>query len=113
VKKLFNVYRVLAYLVGTLLLLGTLDLVAKYLFTDGSAIQRAGDRFDLIWIGHGWVYMVYVVVAFMLSRHAGWTLRFLGVLLIAGLVPGLIFWIERLVDERVRPWIAEEANATA
>ena len=27
-----------------------------------------------MWVAHGWVFMVYVVVAFLLSRKAGWTI---------------------------------------
>ncbi len=29
-----------------------------------------------MWVAHGWVFMVYVVVAFLLSRAGGWTLGF-------------------------------------
>jgi integral membrane protein len=121
VKKLFNTYRILAFTVGVLLLLGTASVLLTgelfnqtlYSVSHDSVAHKIGHPLGLVWILHGWIYIGYVVVAFLLSRHAGWTLRFLGVLLIAGLVPGLIFWIERLVDERVRPWIAEEAEEAA
>jgi integral membrane protein len=112
VKKLFNLYRPLAYIVGVLLLLGTIFLIGKYALSDGSSLQHFCSTWDrIVFTGHGFIYIVYVIVAFVLSRQAGWTLRFLAVLLIAGLVPGLIFWVERLVEERVRPWIAEEEAA--
>ena len=51
---------------------------------------------------HGWVYIVYVVVAFLLSRRAGWSIGFLVVMLLAGLVPLLIFWVEHRVATRLR-----------
>ena len=47
---------------------------------------------------HGWIYIVYVIVAFMLSQRAGWKLSFLVLLLLAGLVPVLIFFVERKVE---------------
>ena len=48
--------------------------------------------------------MVYVVVAFALSRRAGWTIGFTMLMLVAGLVPLLIFWVERVVGpEGARP----------
>ena len=117
-KKLFNIYRSLAYVVGALLLLGTTSVLltgqlfnwTMYDVSHGSTAYKIGHPLGLVWVAHGWIYIGYVIVAFLLSRHAGWTLRFLSVLLIAGLVPGLIFWVERLVEERVRPWIAEEAE---
>lgn len=120
-KKLFNLYRPLAYTVGVLLILGTISVFltgqlfswTMYDVSHASAAYRIGHPLGLVWVLHGWIYIVYVVVAFLLSRHAGWTLRFLAVLLIAGLVPGLIFWVERLAEERVRPWIAEEAALQA
>ena len=51
-----------------------------------------------MWAVHGWVFMIYVVVAFLLARRAGWGLPFTGLVLVAGLVPLLIFWVERRVD---------------
>lgn len=100
--KLFNVYRVLALVVGVLLVVGTLGSVLKYLLEDGSGLQQLGDDLTPIWLVHGWIYMVYVVVAFLLAQKARWPLTQLGLMLIAGLVPGLIFWVERRVVERLR-----------
>ena len=51
---------------------------------------------------NGWVYIGYVVVAFLISRRAGWPLTFLLLMLVAGLVPLLIFWVERTVAARLR-----------
>jgi integral membrane protein len=46
--------------------------------------------------------MAYVVVAFLLSRRARWSIQFTVLALIAGLVPLLIFWVEHKVNQRVR-----------
>ena len=46
--------------------------------------------------------MVYVVVAFLLSRRAGWSLEFLVVMLLAGLIPVLIFFVEHKVATLLR-----------
>ena len=56
---------------------------------------------------HGWLYIVYVVVAFLLSQQAGWSLQFLLLMLLAGLVPFLIFWVEHRVVVRMRAEHAE------
>ena len=51
---------------------------------------------------HGWIFMVYVVVAFLLARRARWSLGFTVLMLVAGLVPLLIFWVEHRVTQKVR-----------
>jgi integral membrane protein len=102
VKTLFNVYRVLALVVGVLLVVGTVGSIFKYLLEDGSSLQQLGDDLTPIWLIHGWIYMVYVAVAFVLTQKARWTLPQFLLMLVAGLVPGLIFWVERRVAERLR-----------
>jgi len=102
VTKLFNVYRVLALVVGVLLVVGTLGSLAKYLLEDGTTLQRLGDDLTPIWLIHGWIYIVYVVVAFLLSQKARWSIPQLLLMLVAGLIPGLIFWVEHRVAVRLR-----------
>lgn len=101
-KKLFGAYRILAYVVGVLLIVGVLGSLADYLLPDGSALQRLGESLKPVWLGHGWIYMVYLVVAFLLTQKAKWTIPQFLVLLVAGLVPGLIFWVERRAAARLR-----------
>jgi integral membrane protein len=103
VKNLFNTYRVLAFIVGVLLAFCALvAMPLKYLTTDGSSLNTFGDNASILWVAHGWVFMVYVVVAFLLSRRAGWTIAFTLVALVAGLVPLLIFWVEHRVTQKMR-----------
>lgn len=101
--KLFPVYKVLAYVVGVLLLALTVGMICKYLFPEGGSIESFGETFTpIVAVGHGYIYMAYVVAAFFLSMRAGWTYTFLGLMLLAGLVPGLIFFVERRVEAKVR-----------
>jgi integral membrane protein len=101
--SLFNVYRSLAIVVGVLLAFCSfVALPLKYLLTDGTSLQRFGDDISFLWVVHGWIFMIYVVVTFLLSRRAGWTTAFTVIALAAGLVPLLIFWVERRVAQRVR-----------
>jgi integral membrane protein len=74
----------------------------KYLAAEGSGAQRFGDSASIMWVAHGWVFMVYVVVAFLLARRAKWSIGFTVLMLVAGLVPLLIFWVEHRVSEKVR-----------
>ena len=100
--KLFTAYRALALIVGVLLAFCSVMAIFKYLLTNGSALQRFGEDMSFMWAFHGWFFIVYVVVAFLLSRRAGWSIQFTLVALVAGLVPLLIFWVERRVTERFR-----------
>lgn len=113
--KLFNLYRVLALVVGVLLAVCALVAAPlKYLATDGSSLQELGESISILWLVHGWIFMVYVVVAFLLARRARWSVGFTLVMLIAGLVPLLIFWVERQVTRKVRaenPELVESSSA--
>jgi integral membrane protein len=103
VRNLFTAYRVLAIVVGVLLVFGTFVAIPlRYLTTDGSDLQSLGETLSLVWVLHGWVYIVYVVVAFLLARRARWTIQFTLLMLVAGLVPILIFWVEHRVVLRTR-----------
>ena len=109
-KPLATVYRVLAYVVGTLLAICTLTSILKYGAPDGSGPQQLGEDLAFMWAFHGFIYIIYVVVAFFLSRRAYWTLQFTLLVLVAGLVPLLIFFVERVVSRKVREEYADELD---
>ena len=110
--KLFNAYRVLALIVGVLL--AFCSLVAfplRHFAAQGGTLQQFGEHASIMWALHGWAFMIYVVVAFLLSRKAGWSVGFTLVALVAGLVPLLIFWVEHRVTQRMRAEHPELATA--
>jgi integral membrane protein len=114
VKNLFNTYRVLAMIVGVLLAFCALvAMPLKYLATEDSSLQRFGESASILWVVHGWVFMIYVVVAFLLARRARWTVPFTVLMLVAGLIPLLIFWVEHRVTQRVRVENPELVGPTA
>ena len=101
--KLFNTYRVLALVVGVLLAFCALVAAPlKYLATEGSSLQQFGESASIMWLFHGWLFMVYVVVAFLLARRARWSMAFTLLMLIAGLIPLLIFWVEHRVVQKLK-----------
>lgn len=51
---------------------------------------------------HGVLYMVFLVVAAMLARRAGWSILFTLTTLIAGTVPIVSFWAEHRATRAVR-----------
>lgn len=97
-------YRVMATVVGVLLIVLILvGVPLKYLAADGSSPQQAGEWITTyLGIAHGWLYMIFLVTAFWLSRRARWELPFTVVTLICGTVPILSFWAEHRATRRVR-----------
>ena len=101
--KLFPTYRALAFVVGVLLAFCALvAFPAKYFATEGSGLQEFGESASIMWVLHGWVFMIYFVVAVLLARRFRWSPGFTILTLVAGLIPLLIFWVERRVTARVR-----------
>ena len=102
-KGLLTTYRVLAFVVGILLAFGSLVVLPmKYLLTEGSTLQQFGEDASIVWLLHGWIFAVYVIVTFFLARKAGWSISFTLLALVAGLIPLLIFWVEHRVVQKLR-----------
>ena len=102
-NRLVTAYRVLAFVVGILLAFGSLVVLPlEYLLTDGSTLQQFGEDASIVWLFHGWIFAVYVVVTFFLARKAGWSIAFTILALAAGLVPLLIFWVEHQVMQKLK-----------
>jgi integral membrane protein len=104
VRNLFPVYRILAFVVGVLLtLMVFVGMPMKYFLTEGTNAQVFGDHLTaIVAVAHGWIYIVYVIVAFFLARRQAWSAGFTLLMLAAGLIPIVIFWVEHQVATRVR-----------
>ena len=113
-------YRVMANIVGVLLIvlvLVGLPLHYGYLVLPealpegGRAWQWGADISRYLGVAHGWLYMIFLVTAFWLSRKARWDLGFTIVTLLCGTVPILSFWAEHRATTLVRAQLAEEPAA--
>ena len=75
--KLFQTYRVLAFVVGVLLAFCSfVALPLRYIPAEGSDLQQLGETLSVLWVAHGWAFMAYVVVTFLLSRKLRWSIGF-------------------------------------
>ena len=88
-------YRVLAYVVGVGLLALVAAMVLKYAFDVTGPIAVVGPV-------HGFLYAVYMVVAFDLALKARWSVKGTLWVLIAGMIPFVSFVVERSVSRKVR-----------
>lgn len=96
VRKSLLVYRVLAWVVGVLLVL--LVLVAmplKYALDIPGPVTFLG-------IAHGWLYPVLLIAAYNIGRRAGWPWQRLLAIALAGTVPFLSFVAEHYATKDVR-----------
>jgi integral membrane protein len=96
VESALKRFRVAAYVVGIFLLILTLvAMPLKYLADDKTLIAIVGPI-------HGFLYMIYLVVAFDLALRARWPFKYTLGILLAGTIPFLSFVAERKVTHRVR-----------
>ena len=89
-------YRVMAWIVGILLI--ALILVAvplKYLAGMDEPVALIGTL-------HGWLYFIFFLTALDLAVRARWTLRGTVLTVLAGTVPILSFYAERVATRRTR-----------
>jgi integral membrane protein len=105
VESALNFYRVMAYIVGVMLLVLCAGMVVKYGFGSDTMVAVVGPI-------HGFLYMVYLVAAINLGlRKARWSFGYLVLVLLAGTIPFLSFVLERNVAVRVKRQIAGAALA--
>ncbi|SFB20196.1 integral membrane protein [Nocardioides alpinus] len=119
VSRNLTAYRVMATIVGVLLVVlilvgvplanfdgtsmwGVFDSTPSWV-TPGSDINQLGEAITTyLGVAHGWLYMIFLLSAFALSRRAGWDLPFTLVTLVCGTIPVLSFWAEHRATQRVR-----------
>ena len=81
-------YRIMAYLVGTLLVvLVVVGVPLKYFGGNSIVVTLTG-------VPHGWLYMVLLITAYDLGRRVHWPWGRLLAIALAGTVPFLSFWAE-------------------
>ncbi|CAN5156702.1 DUF3817 domain-containing protein [soil metagenome] len=97
-------YRVMANVVGVLLIvLICVGVPLKYLSGDGTSAHDIGEWItENLGIAHGWLYMIFLVMAALLARAARWSIPFTITTLLAGTIPFVSFWAERRATHLTR-----------
>jgi integral membrane protein len=106
--RILTTYRVLAYTTGVILLIFTVEIIAKYGF--------GVEGLEWVAIVHGWVYMAYFLVTVYLGIQLRWTWRWMVPVVLAGTIPLMSFVAERKVVGRVRqerPDLVRRAHAAS
>jgi len=97
VRPRLTFFKVMAFIVG----IGLLVLVAEMVLSYG--FDKKGDQNPLAWWPqpHGFVYMVYLVATALLGFKVNWPLTKIVLVMLAGCVPFLSFWVEHRVSREV------------
>ena len=89
-------YRVVANIVGAVLIvLVVVGMPLKYIWDNPVVVETIGPA-------HGFLYMVFLLTAFDLGRRAHWPLSRMVLVMLAGTVPFVSFYAERMVTRQVR-----------
>ena len=113
-RKLFTAYEILAPVVGVLLAFNSFVVFPlAHALDKGSHWQKVGENLGILWALHGWFYIAYVIVAFLIARRARFSVPFSVLVLLAGLIPLLIFFVERVVVRKLREQFPELGEPAA
>lgn len=97
VRSALTRYRVIAYIVGVMLLvLLFVAMPMKYLSDDATVMNMVGPM-------HGFLYVVYLLATFDLARRVRWGLGRMVLVALAGTIPFLSFVAERRVSHELSP----------
>jgi integral membrane protein len=100
-------FRIIAWIVGVVLIVLVLvGMPLKYLADTDTVVATVGPF-------HGFLYMLYLVATFDLSRRAGWPLGRMLLVMLAGTIPFFSFWAERVVTHKWAVVAAEAPPAMA
>ena len=99
INKAWEIYRVLAILVGSVL--AVLTFVAmpyRYLIAKEEIAAYA-----IAWMIHGYLFPLYVISTFVLSLKLNWPIGKTLIVMLAGTVPLMSFFAERKLAKEIKP----------
>lgn len=98
----FNRYRIMSFVTGTTLLLLCCTLFLHWV--DLSLWKHLYPLVVVLGIGHGVVlYPIYLIMSFQMAIKARLHVGYVGLMFLAGFVPGLAFYIEHRMNVKLFP----------
>lgn len=101
-EKAFGRYRLMSFVTGT-----TLIILCLFLLLHGVDLtfwKHLKVIVTIVGIGHGIVlYPIYMVLCFQFALKARLHIGFVALMLLAGFVPGLAFYMEHKMERRLFP----------
>jgi integral membrane protein len=101
-------YRVMAFVVGTMLMLLFVIVLCQWAGL-GLKIEE-----KIVAPLHGYLYLAYLVTAADLARRTGWRLGRVVLVVLAGFVPTMAFFVEHYIYRQIRTeWAADPTTYRA
>jgi integral membrane protein len=97
-------YRIMAFATGVVLLTGTIALVLK----DAVHVHHMEPGTGLLWVAHGYLYLVYVLATVNLGIKMRWPLYRMALVMLAGTIPTMSFVAEHYVTRDTRERMAAD-----
>jgi integral membrane protein len=94
-------YRIMAFTTGVVLIAGCIALIVKAIHPDGMEPLTG-----ILWVLHGYLYLVYVISVADLALRVRWPLVRIIPIALAGTIPTMSFVAEHYVTRRVRADLA-------
>lgn len=98
-------YRIMAFVTGVVLLAGCIALILK-----GVGVQHMEPGTGLLWLGHGYLYLVYVIITGLLGVKLRWPLPRYALVMLAGTIPTMSFVAEHFVTRAARAAAVEPVS---
>ena len=90
-------YRIAAFTTGFVLLAGTIMLILKAV-----GVPHMEPETGWVWVFHGWFFLVYVALTFLIGLKMRWPLLKYLLVMVAGTIPTMSFVAEHYVMRDVR-----------
>jgi len=91
-------YRVMAFTTGTVLIAGTVALILQ----KGAGLDHLDLANAILWVAHGYLFLVYVITALRLGIKLRWSLIKMVLVMAAGTIPTMSFVAEHFVTRDAR-----------
>ncbi len=90
-------FRIMAFTTGTVLILGCVLLILKAVH-----VKHMEPTTGLVWLAHGYLYLIYVIITFLLGLKLRWPFPKFVLVIAAGTIPTMSFVAEHFVTRQVR-----------
>ncbi len=95
-------YRIAAFVTGVVLLTGCVMLILK----DVGHVSHMEPETGLVWLFHGWFFLAYVILTFILGLKLRWPLWQYLAVMVCGTIPFMSFVAEHYVTRQARSRIS-------
>lgn len=90
-------YRIMAFVTGVVLISACVLLILKY----GTSVNVEPEE-GYVWIAHGWLFLVYVIVTALLGLRLRWPLARYALVMVSGTIPTMSFVAEHFVTRATK-----------